>query len=340
MDWLPSELPPNCSLLLSTSKDSAAFGTTAMRGWTDVVVVPKLGVKQKEQLVVRVLETYHKTLEPHMLIMLSRAKQTANPLFLHMVLEELLLPGPPSPSPSPSPLCPLAPTPPHHPLTPLAPTLSPSPLLTLTLALAPSPPPSPSPSPFTFTQVLEELLTNAVFETVQALLEMCLKQPSAPALVIFLLERLEAQFGMQLVGRTLSFLEASRFGISEAELLEALQISQADWAPFFAAVRWMLCESAGLLNVSVRVIREAVTARYFPDPASACAVHQQLVSFFTSATPETVSEVRRRGGELPYPQPQPCNHDTNPNHPNPAPRRAAAVSCRTSWSKRGRPRRS
>lgn len=89
LHWLPAELPRNCSLILSTSKEAPCYAATQQRGWTDAVMIAKLPNDEKETLAVKTLEINHKTLEPHMLIMLSRAKQTASPLFLTMVIEEL-----------------------------------------------------------------------------------------------------------------------------------------------------------------------------------------------------------------------------------------------------------
>lgn len=61
----------------------------------------------------------------------------------------------------------------------------------------------------------------------------------------------------------------------------------------------MLCESAGLLNVSAPVIHEAVKARYLADEAHLLAIHRELVEFFTVASEETVPD-GRRCAELPF----------------------------------------
>ena len=128
LEWLPATLPSNCSLLLSTPSDAPVYAALAKRGWaepTRQVLVPKLTADDKQQLASEVLQLHHKTLEPHLLIMLAKAKQTTVPLFLHMVLEELM--------------------------------------------------------------------ANAVFETVDGMLRHCLAQPSATDLARLVLERLEAQ---------------------------------------------------------------------------------------------------------------------------------------------------
>lgn len=231
LHWLPTELPRNCSLILSTSKEAPCFGATQQLAWNDVIMLPKLSANDKEEITVRVLEINHKTIEPHMLIMLSKAKQTASPLFLHMVLKELL--------------------------------------------------------------------ANAIFETLHSLLAMCLEQPGTSDLARLILVRLEAQFGTGLVRSIFCFLEASRFGMSEGELIHALQLNQAEWATFFAGVRGMLCESAGLFNFANHGMQVAVRSRYFTDEAATRKIHRELIDLFTTAPSEHIP-VARRCMELPY----------------------------------------
>lgn len=233
LPWLPLKgLPRNCSLLLSTAKDTPLYDTLARRSWLDsIVMIPKLSMDDKEEVVTKVLKNNHKTLEDYLLLMIAKAKNTATPLFLHMVLEELM--------------------------------------------------------------------ANAVFETLHSLIVMCLKQSSANELAKLVLERLEGQFSATVVRALFSYVEASRFGMSEMELMEALKMAQADWSHLFAAVRSMLCESAGLLNISSHVMHAAVKQRYFTDDASTKAIHGDLLNFFTSVSPESVSETRRCT-ELPF----------------------------------------
>ena len=232
--WMPSVLPRNCSVLLSTSKESPVYESIVTRGWSQIVNMPKLATDSREQLAVEVMQRHGKALESFLFIILKRAKQTAMPLYLHMVLSEVA--------------------------------------------------------------------ANAVFDTAHPLIVTCLEQQNTDDLARLTLERLETQFGEQLISSALSFLVASRFGMSESELLEALQISQVDWCILLAAVRPMLCESAGLLIVSNQVMHRAIRLRYLTSDLSIAATHRKLASFFDSVMSQTTSNaVRIRCcAELPF----------------------------------------
>ncbi len=61
----------------------------------------------------------------------------------------------------------------------------------------------------------------------------------------------------------------------------------------------MLCESAGLLNISSHVMLVAVRQRYLADEATTLAIHKELIEFFSHASAETVADARRCA-ELPF----------------------------------------
>ena len=135
-------------------------------------------------------------------------------------------------------------------------------------------------------------MASAVFETLHSLLVMCLEQSSTGDLARLILIRLEAQFGTDLVRNAFCYLEASRFGMSEVELIHALQINQTEWMPLFAGVRGMLNESAGLFNVSSHQMQVAIRARYFNDESTTRDIHRALIAFFNDGPSEHVSEMR------------------------------------------------
>lgn len=95
--------------------------------------------------------------------------------------------------------------------------------------------------------------------------------------------RLETQFSARLVRDAFGYIETARFGMSEIELVAALNLCQADWAVFLNAVRPLLCESAGQYNFASSVMRRAYITRYLSSAAETQKVHRRLIAFFESA---------------------------------------------------------
>ncbi|KOO28055.1 tetratricopeptide repeat domain containing protein [Chrysochromulina tobinii] len=133
-------------------------------------------------------------------------------------------------------------------------------------------------SPLFLRMAIELLVVNNVATensttdgfSLQSLLSSCLQRPSASELA--------------------NYLEASRFGMSEVEMIELLKMNQADWCFLFTAIRTLLCESVGLLIISGRVMRQAVRKRYFLDEAYVVAIHRELIDFFRTLSSSTMSD--------------------------------------------------
>lgn len=89
--WLPEYIPPAVRLLVSTIPDDSAQRLQA-RGWNLLELRP-LNLQEREAMVVRYLGEYHKGLNTHATHTVAAHEQTANPLFLRTLLEELRLCG-------------------------------------------------------------------------------------------------------------------------------------------------------------------------------------------------------------------------------------------------------
>lgn len=87
LDWLPRNLPPKIRLILSTTPGALSTEATA-RGWGGLEISP-LGPEDRGELIRTTLEIYRKKLAPEYLDLLRNSPQAANPLFLHILLEEL-----------------------------------------------------------------------------------------------------------------------------------------------------------------------------------------------------------------------------------------------------------
>jgi len=85
--WLPPEIPTNIRLILSTLP-GRPLDDLNKRGWPVFHVQP-LGPDERKRLIAEYLAQYTKTLSAARLDRIAAAKQTANPLYLRTLLEEL-----------------------------------------------------------------------------------------------------------------------------------------------------------------------------------------------------------------------------------------------------------
>lgn len=87
LGWLPDHLPSNCRLILSTTPGHS-LEATRRRGWDEMIVSP-LSVNERRQLLVEFLAQFGRRLGRDHTDQINSAEQTANPLFLRTMLEEL-----------------------------------------------------------------------------------------------------------------------------------------------------------------------------------------------------------------------------------------------------------
>ena len=85
--WLPPELPPNVRLVLSTLP-GRSLEALRERGWP-TLTVELLSVEERRELIPEYLKQYSKELSPARTERLAVATQTASPLYLRTLLEEL-----------------------------------------------------------------------------------------------------------------------------------------------------------------------------------------------------------------------------------------------------------
>jgi tetratricopeptide (TPR) repeat protein len=89
--WLPPEIPANIRLILSTLP-GRPLDDLKRRGWPAMAVLP-LEKDEREKLIVEYLKQYRKELGGPRVERIAAAPQTANPLYLRALLEELRLWG-------------------------------------------------------------------------------------------------------------------------------------------------------------------------------------------------------------------------------------------------------
>ena len=89
--WLPSRIPSNIRLVVSTLP-GRPLDEAKRRAWPTLEVLPLI-LSERVQFIVEHLAQYRKSLDPQRVARLADATQTANPLFLRALLEELRLFG-------------------------------------------------------------------------------------------------------------------------------------------------------------------------------------------------------------------------------------------------------
>jgi hypothetical protein len=89
--WLPSHIPENVRILLSTLP-GRPLDELNERGWPTLAVEP-LDVDERKQLIREYLALFTKSLSPARIETIANAPQCQNPLFLHALLDELRLFG-------------------------------------------------------------------------------------------------------------------------------------------------------------------------------------------------------------------------------------------------------
>jgi tetratricopeptide (TPR) repeat protein len=91
MAWLPPEIPSNIRLILSTLP-GRPLDDLKRRGWPTMTVQP-LDRDERRKLIVEYLNQYRKKLSPPRVERIAGAQQTASPLYLCALLEEIRLWG-------------------------------------------------------------------------------------------------------------------------------------------------------------------------------------------------------------------------------------------------------
>ncbi|OAD21448.1 nephrocystin-3 [Candidatus Thiomargarita nelsonii] len=91
LGWLPEFIPSNVRLFLSTL-EGESLEALQKRGWQNFRVAP-LSTTERESLLTKYLRHYHKGLNQQRVDRIVAARQTDNPLYLRVLLEELRIFG-------------------------------------------------------------------------------------------------------------------------------------------------------------------------------------------------------------------------------------------------------
>lgn len=219
LNWLPRVTPRNCRIIVSTLP-GRCLNAIEKREWmktTPPIVVEPLTGDERRKLIREFLAQYSRDLGEQRTARLVQAPQTANPLYLRVLLDELRVFG--------------------------------------------------------------------VHEQLNERIEWCLQAEDAFALYQKVIDRWRESYGEELVDDSLSYIWASRRGLSEAELLDLLgagdqPLPGALWSPLYLAMADSLVSRNGLLNFAHDYLRAAVKQKCLPTDNSPQEYRRRMIAYF------------------------------------------------------------
>jgi len=150
-------------------------------------------------------------------------------------------------------------------------------------------------SPLFLRTFLEELRLFGTFEKLDEQIEHYLASHDIGDLFQRVLERIESDFGIDLIRKVMSYVWASKSGLTEDDLLALTKLPRAEASQLLITLEYHLVQRQGYIRFFHDYLREAVERKYLSNDESRKAAHAELGSFYLS---EPSSE--RRASELPY----------------------------------------
>lgn len=151
--------------------------------------------------------------------------------------------------------------------------------------------------------LLDELRVFGVYEELNQRINHYLTAQKPDDLYELILERIEQDYEQQhpgLVKNALSYIYASRYGLTENELLDLLgdgknPLPQIFWSPVYLALEEALVSRNGLLNFYHDYMRKSVYNRYIQNPENKKKLHKSLGDYFSLC-----ELIDRKVDELPW----------------------------------------
>jgi len=138
-------------------------------------------------------------------------------------------------------------------------------------------------SPLFLRTILEELRVFGVYESLEEHLATYLSSEDEHELFHHVLARMERDFGSDAVHSVMTALWASRFGLTETELLEITQLPRYALSEFLIALEFHLMQRNGLYTFFHNYLRQAVEERYLTDNEKIKTAHRHLAHYFADS---------------------------------------------------------
>jgi nephrocystin-3 len=135
-------------------------------------------------------------------------------------------------------------------------------------------------SPLFLRTLLEELRVFGLHEAIDLYLANYLAAKDEDELFQKVLERMERDHGAATVAGVMSAIWASRYGLTETELLQITGLTRLALSEFLIALEFHLMQRSGLYTFFHNYLREAVEFRYLPSDEDKKAAHSTLAEYF------------------------------------------------------------
>ena len=136
-------------------------------------------------------------------------------------------------------------------------------------------------SPLFLRTLLEELRLSGEHRLLEALIEHYMSARDIAELFQFVLERMENDYGRELVPSVMSLLASSRNGLSETEMMELTGATRVHLSILLLALDYHLMNPNGRYTFFHDYLRSAVSKRYLSNPSIDRARHRELAEYFS-----------------------------------------------------------
>ncbi len=150
-------------------------------------------------------------------------------------------------------------------------------------------------SPLFLRTLLEELRLFGAYERLDERIRYYLSTDDTSDLFQRVLDRIEDDFGEDLIHRLMTLVWASRSGLTEDDFLSLTRLTRAGASQLLIALEYHLVQRQGYIRFFHDHLNEAVERKYLADDESRRKAHAELGKFYLT---EPSSE--RRASELPY----------------------------------------
>jgi tetratricopeptide (TPR) repeat protein len=146
-------------------------------------------------------------------------------------------------------------------------------------------------SPLFLRTLSEELRLYGKHESLADVVDRYMATSDLDHFFIHILERMENDYGAEIVRSVTTALASSRSGLTESHLLGASGVSRADLSLLLHALDYHLLRTNGRLNFFHQYLRRAVEAKYLSDTSACYQSHRRLAEYFREFYEVSLSQV-------------------------------------------------
>jgi tetratricopeptide (TPR) repeat protein len=150
-------------------------------------------------------------------------------------------------------------------------------------------------SPLFLRTFLEELRLFGTFEKLDEQIAHFLASDDIGDLFQRVLERIESDFGIELTRKVMSYVWASKSGLTEDDLLALTKLHRSEASQLLITLEYHLVQRQGYIRFFHDYLREAVERKYLSTPEAKLQAHKVLAEFYLA---EPTSQFRAE--ELPW----------------------------------------